>query len=266
MDKTSNQAFRVLPPAYRNESRIVEETTFSIELLRVMASLVIVTNERKNRDLIEHQAGEFASRWEEQDDLIGFFALDCHELRTALRLVNTTLEDRPFDLVSDSAAPPINIVHAVEPILRGNIELIETRRLAAVQRSPEIMLFLKILDDKNQLSRDNHHVGWHYHYCKSEGARSDTMLSFDTNQLDRHAKGELYNVPLFWERHRESRAKFKAKAQLWGDDKRRNIRDAAFPELSKHPLQEFRRPKNDASAVWPRNAMLSVKPLVYSRP
>ncbi|MCP1838786.1 hypothetical protein ACVIHI_008291 [Bradyrhizobium sp. USDA 4524] len=123
------------------------------------------------------------------------------------------------------------------------------------------MKLMITLDDRNKLARDNHQKGWHYHYCDSKGQRSDTMLSFDTNQRDCvDKKGAIKDLPLFWERHDEGKAKFRAKAQLWGNPKRESIWSSAFPEVKKHPLDEFRRPKNEALPVWPLNAVLSLRP------
>ena len=260
MNEIPDIKIRDLPRSYCEETRIVEETRFSIWFLRIVASLIGPADDTIPQRLIEQRAHEFGAEWEERE-LAGLFAIDCPELREALAKLDRLLTShRSFVVGSELSGPPINVVHAVEPILRGHLEVVETLRMAAVERSPDVMLFITILDDKNKLDRDNHHIGWHYHYCKPNGDRSDTLLSFDTNQSDRlDAHGHIRNVPLFWERHGESKAKFRAKAHLWGDDKRRSVWTAAFPEL-KRPLHEFRRPKEIASPVWPKNAVLSTRP------
>ena len=249
------------PFEYRLETRIFEETTFSIMFLQMVASL-LRTNDLHPELMIEDRAEEMRSESTERK-LQGLFALNCPELRSILAKINEQSER----LVTPASGQPgrlVHIVHGVHPILRGNLEIIETISLAMVERSPAVAYFLKIFDDDNILDRDNDGVGWHYHYCKPTGARSDTLLAFDTRQPDcLDDKGRVHNVPLFWERHAEGRAKFKAKASLWGDDKRLNVRNAVSSEL-KRPLNEFRRPSAEASPVWPRNAVLSPQPQSYS--
>jgi hypothetical protein len=131
-----------------------------------------------------------------------------------------------------------------------------------VRNSPLIINFIEIIEDKkHKFDRDHHQVGWHYHYCDRKGRRSDTMLSFDTNQPDRYDDMmQINNVPLFWERHAEGGAKFTAQPHDWGNEKRRSVADALFPKVTERPLNEFRRPKDTALPLWPRNAKLSPRP------
>jgi hypothetical protein len=252
---------RLFPRAYKKETRIIDETLLSLWLLDSLASLPSLSEGTQSAKLIESQATEFRTSWEEYE-LPGLFSIDCPELRAAIERLDVVPE-RKSALGSESYGLPINIVHSVEPILRGNLEVVETVRLTAFRQAPEVAFYIKIVDDKHELDRDNHHVGWHYHYCKPNGARSDTLISFDTNQPDRFDdKRRINNVPLFWERHSPNKAKFRAKATLWGRDKKRSIWDALNPELSR-PLHEFRRPNNSATAVWPTNAILSTRPYRY---
>jgi hypothetical protein len=247
----------LFPRAYQRETRIIDETILSILLLNSLASLPSLSEGIHSAELIESRAKEFRTSWKEYD-LPGLFGIDCPELRAAIERLGEP--NVPEHQQGQSYGLPINIVHSVKPILRGNLEVVETVRLTSFEQSAEVAFYIKIVDDEHELDRDNHHVGWHYHYCKPNGARSDTLLSFDTNQPDRYDKnGRIDNVPLFWERHSPKKAKFKAKAKLWGPDKKKSIWDALNPELSR-PLHEFRRPSNEASAVWPTNAVLSARP------
>jgi hypothetical protein len=257
-------SFRILPPLYRDETLILEETRFSIRFLRTVAHLIGLRDDDPEW-AIEDRARELSSAWQEQK-LSGLFALDCPELRYLLAQIDDSLARQRFGppILTPPGRPLIHVVHGVRPILRGHLEIVKSLRLAPVERAPTVALFITIFNDDNKLVRDNHHVGWHYHYCKPNGARSDTMLSFDTNQPNRvDKKGRIHNVPLFWERHGEGKAKFLAKAKLWGDEKRQNVWKAVQPELSR-PLSEFRRPSDEASPVWPKSAVLSARPQSYS--
>jgi hypothetical protein len=166
MNEIPDITIRALPRAYREKTRIIEETRFSIWFLRIVASLSGPTDEIIPRGVIEQRAHGFSTEWEERE-LGGLFAIDCPEVRGALAELDGLMTSHS-SLAIDSkiSGPPINLVHAVEPVLRGNLEVIETLRMTAVARSPHLMLFIRVLDDRNKIDRDNHHVGWHYHYCK----------------------------------------------------------------------------------------------------
>ncbi|MCK1578684.1 hypothetical protein IVB03_03560 [Bradyrhizobium sp. 168] len=231
----------------------MNETQFSIELLRTAASLIHLTDGLQD-EVLEGRAHDLRPWWKEMGSP-ALFALASPEVRDAFRMLSDVSAPR-----LGSPILVVNLVHEVHPILRGHVELIETvpLRLAA-ERSELFARLIDIIDDRNKLDRDNHHVGWHYHYCKPNGKRSDTMLSFDTNQPDRYDNktGAIKNVPLFWERHKGT---FPAKPKIWGADKRKSVFNAAFPDLLKHQWHEFRRPKDEASPVWPRSAVLSSRP------
>lgn len=251
MDYLSDLESIRLPRAYREESRIAEETQFTTELLLTLGAIVAPDNLRPIYAAEGYAEEVLGSVWEESESS-AFFAFDSRELRRIIEILGKIDPHREASNPAPTGAPSvtIHIVHAAYPILRGHIELVETVPLSSIERDPLAMRLIIGLDDRNKLARDNHQKGWHYHYCNSKGNRSDTMLSFDTG-------GATKNVPLFWERHSEGKAKFRAKAHLWGDQKRESIWTSASPELTKHPLHEFRRPKNEASPVWPLKATLS---------
>ncbi|WP_440640992.1 hypothetical protein ACSHT2_07260 [Bradyrhizobium sp. PUT101] len=253
MDYLSDFEFSRLPRAYREESRIAEETRFTTELLLTVGAMVAPANLRPIYASRAYAEEVLGSVWEESESS-AFFAMDCQEIRRVIKILTKVDPHRETSGFAPAGAPSvaIHVVHGAYPILRGHIELIETVPLTSVEHDPLAMKLIIGLDDRNKLARDNHQKGWHYHYCNSKGQRSDTMLSFDTEA----AKA---NVPLFWERHGEGKAKFRAKAHLWGDQKRESIWTSASPELTKHPLHEFRRPKNEASPVWPLDATLSAR-------
>ncbi|HMM87989.1 hypothetical protein [Bradyrhizobium sp.] len=163
-----------------------------------------------------------------------------------------------------NAFVPIHVVEEVTPIVRGYIEHVRT---IALKREPKLVLYLKVKGFPDTVLHGERHgvVGWHYHYCDKHGRRSDTLLSFDTRQpLKKDEKGNVVplrlNAPLFWERHGVQKAKLKARAEQWGADKRSSVFEAAQPDLDKQKPADFRRPADDARAVWPQNAVLSLPP------
>ncbi len=88
-----------LPRAYREDSRIGEETRFSIELLQTLASLIspshrpVYANEALATEVL-------SSIWEESDSP-AFFALDCPGVRRAIKMLN-----EPVDRRHDASPPP----------------------------------------------------------------------------------------------------------------------------------------------------------------
>jgi hypothetical protein len=182
-------------------------------------------------------------------------------------VLGTSELDREIEELRDHETTPseytltINVIRKVTPILRGYVEHVETIRL---RRHPLVTYLMAVHGLRDTLDRDHHGVvGWHYHYCNKKGQRSDTMLSFDTNQqvqLQTAVAVAQSNHPLFWERHSESNAKFSARAEQWGTGKRESLYDAIMPDLKKWKATEFRRPGMAAEAVWPMGAILSPPP------
>lgn len=168
----------------------------------------------------------------------------------------------PFQ--SDEEAPQLRLVQTIKPILRGYLEYTATVPVIDTPSEPLLMAFIAIADTRNVLAKENHGFGYHYHYCDKKGRRSDTMLSFDTSQPKVKLNGKTIiqreRCPLFWERHAEKNAKFLAKADQWGREKRVSVYTAAKPDLARKGtlLESFRRPSKIAQAVWPESAVLSV--------
>lgn len=194
------------------------------------------------------------------------FVWDCPELNEILEglselgLLHEQEDEEPGD-----AFVPIHVVDDVSPILRGYVEHVRT---IALRHDPGLVLYLKVKGFPDAVLHGERHdvVGWHYHYCDRHGRRSDTLLAFDTGPpLKRDGKGNVVplrlNAPLFWERHGVNKAKLKARAELWGDEKRISVFEAAQSDLDKFKPNDFRRPANDALPVWPQNAALSSPPV-----
>ena len=143
------------------------------------------------------------------------------------------------------------VLDSVLPIHKGLLE--RFRLVPIIDRADSVALarFIDIKRIKDVLARETHGpVGWHYHYCKPDGQRSDTLLAFD-------ALHSAPTKPLFWERHGAGKAAFKARANAWRNYKRMSVYVACEPDVKVRRPNEFRRPQRNAEAVWPLAAILS---------
>jgi hypothetical protein len=242
--------YESFPTGYRHGSDIVEESRCT---LAVLTEILAFARMRPKLQQAERSPLRFVSP-------TPGVVCDCPELDEILAELKH-LEVVPDDETRKGPSKDfvaIRVINRVTSVLRGYIEHVRTIPLRC---DPQLVLYIRISDVLETLTRDNHGVGWHYHYCDRNGRRSDTMLSFDTNQPLRIENGQivplLENAPLFWERHSESKAKFEARAERWGNEKRESVFKAARPDLKKQKPVEFRRPANGANPVWPKDAVLS---------
>lgn len=127
------------------------------------------------------------------------------------------------------------------------VPLLESVPVAVVQ------FIVGLPGGKDFLLREHHGpVGWHYHYLDRSQSRSNVILSWDT----KYAKIEDPH-PLFVEMHGEGKAKFKAKPDRWGHEKKRSMHRSCARDLDgRWPLSAFRCASTKATAVWPENAVL----------
>ncbi|WP_156948591.1 hypothetical protein [Bradyrhizobium sp. WSM1417] len=245
------------PRRYMEGSSIAEESRITLGILSDVQASAQVLAEMRRR--------------EAEDDArfvtpATGFVWDCPELRELIGELNKLGLLWEEGGEKSGGLVPIYVVKKVTPIVRGYVEHI---RVVPLRHDPSLVLYLKISGLSDVLDRDyDGVVGWHYHYCDRDGRRSDTLLSFDTRQPLKQENGRILplrlNSPLFWERHSEGKAKFNARAERWGQDKRLSVFAAAQPDLDKFKPKDFRRPANDALPVWPQNAVLSL-PFVKSR-
>jgi hypothetical protein len=107
-------------------------------------------------------------------------------------------------------------------------------------------LLVMVPGTRDWIKRELHGVQWgyHYHYLDAKNRRSDTLLTFD-----RDSKNPI-NPNLCWERHAEG-DKIRAKANLWGCDKRQSVYSVCYPDIKRFTLSNFKRPATDAAVVWP---------------
>ncbi len=131
------------------------------------------------------------------------------------------------------------------PVLRGNIELCNTEPIGGNISERLVQYLIAIPGIRDQLMRERHgHWGYHYHYIDDSKRRSDTLLTFD------HRTSSIPSPALWWERHAEHH-NFKARANLWGVEKRESVYSACIPDTLRFGLQDFKCPKANAEVVWP---------------
>lgn len=155
-----------------------------------------------------------------------------------------TLRGTPRDIVRGFLQPL-----RVEPMLR---------------RVPDsIALYLISIDDgEDFLKRENHNMGWHYHYLNKWKERSNVILSWDTRweEPDPQTRPPTKRV-LFVEPHGEKKnADFPAKHALWGPKKRLSMYEACEPDLRTWKINEFKCASNDSSVVHPPGRTLTPHP------
>jgi hypothetical protein len=258
------RALAALPPGYRRETDVLEESRITLAVLMDVCIWAArgYSNQRLPGDASRIPFSQAFPLLLPRPGI----TLDSSGLREAfieLRRLGLLGADETSGGTSISKGVfTVHVIRKVSSVLRGYIEHIETIPL---RDDPRVAQFLQINGLSDVLARDHHGVvGWHYHYCDRDGKRSDTMLSFDTNQPRQIQNGEPTplkdNAPLFWERHSESHAKFDARADRWGSKKRKSVFKAAQPDLGKWKSTDFRRPATNAQPVWPEGATLSPPP------
>ena len=135
------------------------------------------------------------------------------------------------------------------------------RKLPVLRRIPdEVALYLIAIDEGEEyLKRENHGMGYHYHYLNWRKDRSNVILSWDTRWKEPDPHTNPPNIcPLFVEPHGEvGNANFKAKPWLWREKKRKSIYDACSPDLAKWPIGAFKCPSNNSEIVYPPGSALT---------
>lgn len=184
------------------------------------------------------------------------------ELREALAATdwNPDLSDIPqSERIRWALGEAITLKGSEREVHRGF--LVPRRKLPLLRRIPdEVALYLIAIDEgEDYLKRENHGMGYHYHYLNWRKERSNIVLSWDTRWQDPDPKTDPPSVrPLFVEPHGEAgNADFKAKPWLWRDKKRKSIYDACSPDLSKWPAEAFKCASNDSEIVYPPGYQLT---------
>lgn len=72
--------------------------------------------------------------------------------------------------------------------------------------------------------------------------------------------------PIFQENNGEGGNAFAARPDLWGNYKKQTMHEAAYPDLGRWPLNEFRCASNKSQPVWPPGAQLTPVPTKTSVP
>lgn len=158
-----------------------------------------------------------------------------------------TLRGSPRDIVRGFLQPL-----RVEPMLR---------------RVPDsIALYLITIDDgEDFLKRENHNMGWHYHYINWRKDRSNVILSWDTRwKAPGSQTTPASRRGLFVEPHGEKGADFTARPDLWGLKKRISMYDACSSDLATWPIDEFKCASNDSNLVYPPGSTLTPHPVAVA--
>jgi hypothetical protein len=251
------------PGRYFDYSTIEEETLVTLKYLKRVTQWFLKIANMENYDSLRRPDEEIRSGAGTLRAIDNTLVRDSLKStrQSARNLVEESLGDvstpRPREIIGRSdpdyvPAAPIYVLDARLNIHKGLLERFRPEPIIAESDDRAVCKFIAIAGIKNVLARDNQQ-GWHYHYCKPNGKRSDTILTFDRDNA-------ALSNPLFWERHRERNSSFYAKAELWGHDKRQSAYSACAADLNR-PSGQFRRPSNKAKPVWPISALLSNREL-----
>lgn len=178
------------------------------------------------------------------------------DIARTLKDSNWRPERRPV-VQPDSEAWSFGAILQRAPIRRIHRGYLEPfRRFPVVEDVPEIVVqfLMRLPGGEDYLDRDNHGVGWHYHYLPDRRTRSDVILSWDTRWVPPDQQALR---PIFQEKHGEGRYSFQAKPWLWGDAKKQSMHEMCTPDLLKWAIHTFRCASNKAGAVWPVTATLT---------
>lgn len=159
-----------------------------------------------------------------------------HRLGHALRGEGTNVRDGVRELLIGAD----EYVDNAHPIFGGMLESARTEVWVG-EHTPLLYSLLKIPNERDVLQRETHGFGWHYHYCKKDGDRSDVVLTFRPNEAEPN--------PLYWEFHAERNADFQARVGAWGAKKRASIYQTCRGDAGKRSLSDYRRPGADAAIL-----------------
>ncbi len=127
-------------------------------------------------------------------------------------------------------------------ILRGSLDVVRVEQWLG-NDAPVLLYMLPLMGDRFKVVRDHHQVGWHYHYCKLNGERSDVVLTYQP-------RGPTPD-PLYWEHHAEGKARFKARVDRWGFERRSSVYASCENDARKRKLADYRPPSSNAE-ILPR--------------
>lgn len=109
-------------------------------------------------------------------------------------------------------------------------------------RYERIFALLVAVGRREGLDRENHGMGYHFHYLPKRGkGRTNVLLTFDPDEKSPPDS-------LYWENHGDG-AKVTVPAS-WGLSRIRAVYDAAAPSLVRPGKSAFRRPSGAAQVLW----------------
>ncbi len=233
-----------LPTAYLLGTNIRAEAQFAERLLSIASGVVDYNSDVGPDDEIVYLMAHHG--WTVR-------ALNSPRLRQIIDRLDRSIETDGLqpDRDGNGIWIELNILHDVVNVLRGFLEVYETRRIFLRPPTAWLLTYLKIAinDTEDSLVAEAHH-GRHYHYCDRKGRRTDILLTFDCQNMENP-------LPLFWERHGEGKTTARGKPETWKSPKRENVHRAAYTDLKGRDRLGFRRPSKKSTAVWPMGATLS---------
>lgn len=249
---------------FEHDEDDVQRSQIDLDYLGVLLQLLNTHLSQAHKPANENVFRDFARRLDRRErrpirigkEHAGVARVRIHAIQSALGQLENKLKT-PFNAFDarQTFAPPNAIGGSVSlgtaavwfdrrRFLRGHVDCYETLAISPPLSPQLVFYFLAIPRIRDQLERENHGWGYHYHYVDDRSRRSDTLLTFDRNSVN------PVNPTLCWERHAEG-DKFKARAGKWGQDKRQSIYSVCLPDTLRWSLAVFKQPGAGAASVWP---------------
>jgi hypothetical protein len=127
-----------------------------------------------------------------------------------------------------------------QPIVRRYLDVVCSRPAITRLETPVLYRTLLELPNGDSLVRENHGMGYHFHYSDDGKRRADILLTFS-----RDAKVE--KRPVTWEPHAIKKADFEARVPAWGAGKRESVHIVCMQDLKKRNLTDYVMPGKSAN-------------------
>jgi hypothetical protein len=129
-------------------------------------------------------------------------------------------------------------------ILRGYIDVVCSQPLVTRSQTPVLYFTLLSVPGYGGLMRENHGLGFHFHYSDDGRRRSDILLTFSRIRTDNEN-------PVTWEPHAVNKADFKARVPTWGHDKRGSVHEVCMTDKRKRKLTDYVCPSRNHGFLIP---------------
>jgi hypothetical protein len=119
-------------------------------------------------------------------------------------------------------------------IWRGYLDTVESQPYVTEARAPALCALIST-NGYGSLMRENHGIGYHYHYSDNGSRRADILMTFSRKPNDPLK-------PTTWESHAVGKAGFKARVERWGQKKCHSVHYAMMADLSQFCIGSFVQP------------------------